>query len=104
MAREIYYLVESFSTATAANPNYTTGELHTSINGKGDINLLYEISDGHRYCDLITPSMVRKHGYKRECDAKRNWSYRNPENTRFWKTDVHIIRAWVRHDGTIWFC
>lgn len=100
MAREIYYLTMNISTATAQNMSFG-GEVHTYIHGKEDILL---DADGNAYVTthLLTPYWVRKYGYKTEAEAKRNWSYRNPENTQYWRTESRIIRAWVRKDNKVY--
>lgn len=61
------------------------------------------LAEGNEYVktNIMTPYFVRKYGYKTKADAKRNWSYRNPENTRYWRTESHIIRVWVRKDGKV---
>ena len=100
MAREIYYFSQNISTATAQNMSFG-GEVHVYIHGKEDTLMLAE---GNEYVktNLMTPYFVRRYGYKTEADAKRNWSYRNPENTQYWRTESRIIRVWVRKDGKIW--
>ena len=100
MARELYYLVESVSTATPKNENFD-GQVHTHLFGKGEIALFAET--GSAFCDknLLTPYFVRQYGYKRECDARRNWSYKHPQNDEYWKTETRIITAWVRKDGKV---
>ena len=103
MAREIYYLIESISTATERNENFA-GEVHTYIYGKGDELMLMETPDGHCNVNHLTPYFVREYGYKRECDAKRNFSYTHPEDSKYWKTETRIVRAWVRKDGNVWLC
>ena len=100
MAREIYYLTMNISTATVRNMSFG-GEVHTYIHGKED-KLLDADGNRHINCHLLTPYWVRQYGYKTEAEAKRNWSYRNPENTEYWQTESRIIRAWVRKDNKVW--
>lgn len=100
MAMEIYYAVQSITTATEINENFH-GEVHTCIYGKGDYKLFYETPDGWNNCNLLAPYFVRQYGYKRECDARRNWCYKNPENSRYWRTETKIVRLWVRKDNTV---
>ena len=99
MEREIYYLTQNISTATAQNMSFG-GEVHTYIHGKEDKLL---DAEGNRYVNvhLLTPYYVREYGYKTEAEAKRNWSYRNPENTKYWRTESSVIRAWVRKDNKV---
>ena len=100
MARELYYLVESVSTATPGNKNFD-GEVHTHIYGKSDYTLFRETPDGWCNCNLLAPHWIREYGYKRECDARRNWCYKHPQNDEHWKTETRIITAWVRKDGKV---
>ena len=100
MEREIYYLIDSISTATPENDNFK-GHMENRIHGKGDYTLFCETTDGWRNFNLLAPYWVREYGYKRECDAKRNWSYNHPENSKYWKTEVKIIRVWVRKDNKV---
>ena len=100
MAREIYYLIESISTATARNENFA-GECHLYYHGKGDELLFADTGTAFADCNRLTPYFVREYGYKRLSDAKRNWSYKNPENSKSWTTETKIVRAVVRIDGRV---
>ena len=101
MAREIYFLIQNISTATVRNENFA-GESETTIYGKGDYTLFRETPDGMTNCNLLAPYWVREYGYKRECDAKRNWAYKNPAiDEPYWKAEVKIVRAWVRKDNRV---
>ncbi len=100
MAREMYYLVQSISTATERNTNFA-GECHLYYHGKGNELLFAETGLAHIDFDNLTPYFVREYGYKRLCDAERNWSYKNPENDKYWTTEVQIVRAWVRKDNRV---
>jgi hypothetical protein len=100
MAREIYYLIESISTATDRNQNFA-GETHLYYHGKGDELLFAETGTAYADTNLLTPYHIREYGYKRECDARRNWSYNNPENSKYWQTETRIVRAWVRKDNQV---
>lgn len=76
------YLVKEVSTGTAEHPNYA-GETHVSWNGK----------DG-QFCfdgEFYFPYLLNKYGYTRKADAKKNWTYRHPENTRYWTSTVEIV-------------
>lgn len=98
---EIYWAVETILTATKINPK--AGKVIVYIHGKGD-HLLF--SEGDEYIDRneLTPYFVREYGYKRACDARRNFSFKNPENGKFWSGESRIIRLWVRKDGTVHIC
>lgn len=100
MAREIYYLVQSISTATVRNVNFA-GEVHTYIHGKNDELLFAETGSAFIDRNFLAPYWVRKAGYKRLCDAKRNYSYTHPDNSKAWSTEVRIVRAWVRKDNRV---
>ena len=100
MARELYYLVESISTATDRNENFA-GDVHLYYHGKGDELLYADTPDKYINTNKLTPYFVREYGYKRPCDAKRCFSYTHPENSKYWKTEVRIVTAWVRKDGRV---
>ena len=101
MAREMFYLIQKISTATVRNENFA-GQTATYIFGKGDYTLFAETEDGWVNCNLLAPYWVREYGYKRECDAKRNWVYKNPNiDEPYWKSDVRIVKAWVRKDNRV---
>ena len=104
MAMEIYYLIEDITTATARNENFP-GECHLRYIGKEN-KCLY--SDGHKNgwynYNFLTPGFVREYGYTRKCDAVRNWSYKNPDNSEYWKGETRVVRAWVRKDGNVVIC
>ena len=82
------YIIKSVSTATPENPTYA-GKVHTYYHGVGDE--LIGAYTGDPWIDRnLTEYMIETYGYTRLCDAKRNWSYRNPENSKFWQTVVTI--------------
>lgn len=84
------YLVKSVSRATEENHNFA-GKKVSAIYGKADKQLKYEGEGCWNDFDVLTAPMVREHGYNRKQDAKRSWIFRNPENTKFWQTEVEII-------------
>ena len=101
MAREVYYLVQSISKATGDNRNFP-GYTEMHIVGKNDNLLFRETPDKWGDCNLLAPYWVEKYGYKRRCDAVRNFTYKNPDIDRpYWETEVSIITAWVRKDGKV---
>ncbi len=77
------YLVKQISVATKENPNFA-GKISTSFHGKDGE---FEIGDTH------SGHLVREYGYKRRGDAKRNWTYKNPENSKYWKSTVEIVEV-----------
>ena len=92
------YLIKSISTATADNMSYS-GEVHTYIHGKDGYLLKAETRDPFVDRDLMTPYFVREHGYSRECDARRAYSYTHPENTEYWRSTSEIIHVQIWNDG-----
>lgn len=98
---ETYFAVESILSANYANADPDAVVMY--IYGKGDEILL---SDGDKNLNInhMTPFLVREYGYKRECDAKRSWAYRNPEVNRYWKAETRIVRLWVTKSGYVRIC
>ena len=86
------YLVKNVLIATEKNPSFA-GEISIIYFGKGDY-MVAAVGEHDkklwRYKDLQN-WLIRDFGYKRECDAKRNWTYRNTENTEFWISKVEIV-------------
>ena len=78
------YVVKETSVGTEENPNFA-GEVQVWFHGVRD-NLL-SAKEFSRLSDWF----IHNYGYKRKCDAKRNWAYKNPENTKFWQSVVEII-------------
>lgn len=86
------YLVKETSYATENNKNFA-GMDSVSYYGKGSKRLAhhgsaavacYSVSALHLY-------QIEEYGYDRECDAKRSWIYKNPENTEHWQSTVEVI-------------
>ena len=90
------YLVKTVSTATPENPTHA-GSVVTDYYGKAE-ELLFSDYRGCRYNNL-TPALVKEYGYKRECDARRAYSYTHPENTDYWRTTVEIVKVEIWNDG-----
>lgn len=90
----IKYLVKSISKATEENKNFA-GKVSTYYHGKGD----YLVSTDNELIwnapKSLSPYFVSEYGYDRLCDAKRCWSYKNPENDKFWKTTCSIVKVEV---------
>lgn len=96
-----YFLVKSVSKATAENEHFA-GDVQTRVYGKDDFTIYCKGSyQGWYDIDWRTPGMIEEHGYKRLCDAKRNYAYRHPENSEFWKTTVEILQADIDEKGKI---
>lgn len=98
---EKYYAVMEKMAATDRNTNFA-GEHRTAIIGKYNKLLLHE-GDKSGWLDrnLLAPYWVREYGYKRPCDARRNWTYNHPENSKYWSSEVSIVTLWVRKDNTV---
>lgn len=101
MAREIYFAVMTINTATEINTNFP-GEVQTWISGKEHKTLFSEGTSDKWNEQPLYAARVREYGYKRMCDAKRNYSYTHPETfTKYWKKEVRIVSLWIRKDGTV---
>ena len=82
------YIIKSVSTATPENHNYA-GKVHTYYHGVGD--MLIGSHTGDPWIDFpLSEYRIEAFGYSRMCDAKRNFSYRNPENSKYWSTVATI--------------
>jgi hypothetical protein len=92
------YLVKTVSTGTESNPNFS-GHVHTHIYGKEDM-LIYADGDPWIKRDNLNAWYVRDNGYKRECDARRNFSFTHPENSEYWRTAVEILKFEIWSDET----
>lgn len=97
MSVERFYLVKSISKATANNQSYG-GETHIYIHGKDEYLLYADTRDEFVNRDLMTPYFVRQYGYKRECDARRSYSYKHPENTEYWRSTAELITVEIHNE------
>lgn len=86
------YIVKSVSRATDEN-EYFKGQEAIAYRGRAERLIGYQgtHAEADHMVQDINPYMLREYGYKRLCDAKRSWSYRNPENTKYWRTEVEIV-------------
>ena len=80
------YLVKETSVATENNTNFK-GETIYTYYGKGGVSLKRE---GFSDKDMEFWEL-NEYGYKRECDAKRCWDYKHPENSEYWQSTVEIV-------------
>jgi hypothetical protein len=95
---ETYWFVKAVSTATDKNRNFA-GEVHTYIVGEESFHLFEDVPNGWYNKDLTDcPYCIHEYGYKRPCDAKRSYTYRNPENTEFWQTTVKLVSLDIQKD------
>lgn len=88
------YLVKQISVATEQNPNFA-GQVSVSFCGKGDERIGHTGTHAEAVHDYAEPNdySIKEYGYSRKCDALRNWTYRHPENTKFWNSTVEIIEV-----------
>ena len=94
------YLVKEVSTATEENTNFR-GEVSTGYFGKRDCLIkLDSLKDKRKDFDHTT-WMLTDYGYKRLCDAKRNWTYKNPGISRFWFSTSEIVEITYRNHTII---
>lgn len=85
-----YYVVKVVSVATKENPNFASKRL-VSYYGKG--GHLIDTCDMYiRSANGLRKYNLMNYGYNRLCDAKRSWVYKNPENTKYWKSTTEIIK------------
>ena len=86
------FIVKTISYATDENTNFK-GQVSVGYYGKNQKMIGCEGS--HSEATYTTMPMsnyfIEQFGYNRLCDAKRSWIFKNPENTKFWKTVVNII-------------
>ena len=92
------YLVKEIKVATLDNKTFC-GETHIFYKGKGDEVVGYEGTDDfwtwYRISDFksIPKWLIEEYAYSRRCDAKRAYSYKNPENTKYWKSFSEIVEV-----------
>ena len=78
------YIIKSVCTATPENDNFA-GVVRTYYNGIG--NKLIGSDDPYFGYPLYG---VKLYGYTRLGDAKRNYTFRNSQNDKWWKREVSI--------------
>lgn len=88
----VKYIVKLTSVATPENESFA-GETCVYYYGKGGITLGVEGDHAVWSKMPLWEGGIRLHGYDRLCDAKRNWSYKNPENTKYWKSTAEIMEV-----------
>lgn len=90
----IRYLVKTISKATLDNPNFAGQEM-TAYYGKDQKQVACMGSHAramHMESDF-NDYLIEEYGYKRECDAKRSWIYKNPDNGKYWTTKAEIVQV-----------
>ncbi len=90
------YLVKSVSVATDENRNHA-GQVLETLHGRGDQCLMARGSyaEASHFVRVLWESDVLEYGYTRLCDVKRCFSYKYPQNDKFWKTTVEIVELEV---------
>lgn len=91
------YIIKSVSRATDKNLNFK-GDVQTWYHGKGQKTLgAYFCENGEfKVHQPMIPAFIEEYGYDRLCDARRSWTFNNPENTEFWETEVEIVEYETR--------
>ena len=86
------YFIKEVSRATKENPNFA-GEVSIGVYGKAQELVALSGSHAERVhmVQEFNPYFAKDYGFKRECDARKSWIFRNPENSRFWESEVSII-------------
>ena len=87
-----YFLVKTISKATADNP-HCAGQECVAYYGKNQKLLGHEGSHAeaaHTTMEL-KEYLIKEYGYTRECDAKRSWCYKNPENSKYWTSTCEVV-------------
>lgn len=88
------YIVKITSIATENSRNFA-GETSIGFYGK-DQKLLSLKGDHHDKMNMsfdLSDYMIKEYGYNRKCDAMRSWIFKNPENTKYWQSEVEIIEC-----------
>ena len=86
------FLVKIISKATENNP-YFAGQECVAYHGKNQKLLGYEGSyvEAVNMVKKLDVYMIKEYGYTRECDAKRSWCYKNPENSKYWTSTCEVV-------------
>ena len=86
------YIVVQVSVATEENPNFA-GQRAEAYYGKDQYLIGYygDHAEATYMKKVMHSQDIKEHGYDRKCDAKRSYIYKNPENTKYWKSSVEIL-------------
>ena len=86
------YIIKETSVATPENQNFA-GQTAIYYIGKGGSWLGKEGSyaEASHSVEPLKDWLLEEYGYSRKCDAARNWSYKNPENTKWWSSTAEIL-------------
>lgn len=87
------FIVKTTSYATNENPNFK-GQVSIGYYGKNQKLIGHEGShaEANYTTMLMSNYFIEEYGYNRLCDAKKSWIFKNPENTKFWKTTVEVVQ------------
>ena len=100
------FIIKETSIATDKNPSFA-GETAICYSGKAGECVGYDGNHDQMYYRFwdednkvwsrrgLDKGKIREYGYKRLCDAKKAFIYRNPENSDFWHSTVEIIKLEV---------
>ena len=93
------YIVHCVSRATDRNENFA-GDVVESYSGKGGHGCgLYHYSAKNGFVverKLLPDYDAKMYGYDRISDARRNYTFKNPQNDDFWQSNVEIIAIEVK--------
>ena len=90
------YFIKVVGKAKEGNPNFS-GMSYEAIYGKGEEKLQMTgnyAEAAHVVKNTISEWEKGEYGYKRECDAKRSWIYKNSEKSKYWE-DEEISIIWI---------
>ena len=95
----IRYLVKLTGTATENNVNFA-GETSVCYYGKNQKLVGREGTHVPEENFIVTRYFLEEYGYKRLCDARRSWIFKNPNTESekrldMWRNDVEIIKVEV---------
>ena len=82
------YFVQTTYVANEENKNFR-GQTQIHYSGRGGepiaaFNSSWDFDYRNRY-------MAENYGYKRECDARRSYNYKNPQNDKHWRSTTEIV-------------
>lgn len=86
------FFVKEVAKAKDDNPTFA-GQGCVTLWGKGDqwVERYGEYAEKTQTVKQFDPWFGREYGYKRICDAKRSYVYKNHDPERYWDYEVSII-------------
>ena len=90
------FLVKTITKATESNTNFAGTESISSYYGKnqkllGHIGHIGSYAEASHTAMYLKEYLIKEYGYTRECDAKRSWCYKNPENSKYWTSTCEVV-------------